>query len=274
MERPASCDYLNSASAGPKDALVLDDMIMPTMIPKSPRAEPKISMIRILTNMRGSCASDRAQAEPTTPTQIPQKKVGKADSDASPEKAVSAKVHVWTSFALETPVRDAKLGVVLIGNGISCLDLSGANDRDNHTVNGKGFAENNANEILRLDPRNLDGSTDERTSGQEDAPCRAQHRHAKGESDTEETEENWADVTECIRPVHTIRGSTPVVWGTAAVLNTRLPLRVEPFWEVCVCTRVGGCGRSQDLTIGAPVRVGEILSVVRTGKSEERNCNN
>jgi len=64
------CDYLNSASAGPKDALVLDDMIMPTMIPKSPRAEPKISMIRILTNMRGSCASDRAQAEPTTPTQI------------------------------------------------------------------------------------------------------------------------------------------------------------------------------------------------------------
>merc|ERR1712166_1036216 len=52
-------------------------MIMPTMIPKGPRAEPKISMTRILTNMRGSCASDRAQAEPTTPTQIPQKRLAR-----------------------------------------------------------------------------------------------------------------------------------------------------------------------------------------------------
>lgn len=45
-------------------------MMMLTMTPKMPRAEPKISTIRILTKSDGSCASASAQAEPATPTQM------------------------------------------------------------------------------------------------------------------------------------------------------------------------------------------------------------
>lgn len=46
--------------------------MMPTMTPKSPRALPKISTIRILTNIEDSCASARAALVPEIPTVIPQ----------------------------------------------------------------------------------------------------------------------------------------------------------------------------------------------------------
>ena len=47
---------------------------MATMTPKRPMAEPKISMIRILTNRELFAASARAAPEPTIPTHIPQAK--------------------------------------------------------------------------------------------------------------------------------------------------------------------------------------------------------
>ena len=45
--------------------------MMPTMTPNIPRALPKISTIRILTNKVASFASARAQLLPETPTQTP-----------------------------------------------------------------------------------------------------------------------------------------------------------------------------------------------------------
>ena len=48
------------------------DWIMPTMIPKIPRAEAKISTIRILTKSEGSWASPMAQEEPAIPTETPE----------------------------------------------------------------------------------------------------------------------------------------------------------------------------------------------------------
>ena len=44
------------------------DMMIATITPKIPSAEPKISTIKILTNRLGSCASASAQLEPATPT--------------------------------------------------------------------------------------------------------------------------------------------------------------------------------------------------------------
>lgn len=51
--------------------------MMPTITPKSPRALPKISMTKILTNRDEFCASDKAQLLPIIPTQIPQKRLAK-----------------------------------------------------------------------------------------------------------------------------------------------------------------------------------------------------
>jgi hypothetical protein len=51
--------------------LALEAIMMPMMTPKSPSALPKISTTRILTNRSGFCASERAQLEPATPTQMP-----------------------------------------------------------------------------------------------------------------------------------------------------------------------------------------------------------
>ena len=39
------------------------------MIPNNPKADPKISIINILTNVSGVWASDIAHPEPVTPTQ-------------------------------------------------------------------------------------------------------------------------------------------------------------------------------------------------------------
>ena len=47
---------------------------MPTMIPKSPSAEPKISMIKIFTKVEGVWASARAHPAPVIPTATPQKR--------------------------------------------------------------------------------------------------------------------------------------------------------------------------------------------------------
>lgn len=47
------------------------DWMIPTMIPNMPRAEAKISTIRIFTNRESSCASARAHALPAIPTEMP-----------------------------------------------------------------------------------------------------------------------------------------------------------------------------------------------------------
>ncbi len=43
-------------------------IMIPTITPKRPRADPKISTIKILMNKLSSCAWDKAHAEPVTPT--------------------------------------------------------------------------------------------------------------------------------------------------------------------------------------------------------------
>ena len=44
--------------------------MIPTITPKSPKADPKISITKILTNVSAVYASDKAQPLPVTPTQI------------------------------------------------------------------------------------------------------------------------------------------------------------------------------------------------------------
>lgn len=47
------------------------DWMIPTMIPKIPSAEAKISTIKILTNKLESCASAMAHELPAMPTETP-----------------------------------------------------------------------------------------------------------------------------------------------------------------------------------------------------------
>jgi len=42
--------------------------MIPTMTPNNPRADPKISITRILTKVSGVYASDRAHPDPVIPT--------------------------------------------------------------------------------------------------------------------------------------------------------------------------------------------------------------
>jgi len=52
-----------------------EDIMMPTMTPKSPSALPKISIMRILTKSVPFCASANAHPEPVMPTHTPQKRL-------------------------------------------------------------------------------------------------------------------------------------------------------------------------------------------------------
>jgi hypothetical protein len=53
---------------GDDGQLACDDIIMPTITPKRPRALPKISITKIFTNRVEFCASDNAQLLPMIPT--------------------------------------------------------------------------------------------------------------------------------------------------------------------------------------------------------------
>uniref|UniRef100_A0A1B0BL69 Uncharacterized protein n=1 Tax=Glossina palpalis gambiensis TaxID=67801 RepID=A0A1B0BL69_9MUSC len=57
---------------------------MPTIKPKRPIAEPKISTIKIFTNKIEFAASARAAPEPTTPTETPQNKLTKPTAKPAP----------------------------------------------------------------------------------------------------------------------------------------------------------------------------------------------
>lgn len=59
--------------------------IIPTITPNSPRALPKISMIRILTKVEGVYASAKAQPAPVTPTQMPQNKFERPTDKPDPK---------------------------------------------------------------------------------------------------------------------------------------------------------------------------------------------
>jgi hypothetical protein len=50
--------------------LALLDETIPTINPKSPRADPKISIIKIFTKSAGFAASAKAQPAPVIPTAI------------------------------------------------------------------------------------------------------------------------------------------------------------------------------------------------------------
>jgi hypothetical protein len=64
--------------------------MIPTITPKRPSALPKISTMRILTNVDGVCASARAHPAPTTPTQIPQKRFERPTDKPEPNTAKPA----------------------------------------------------------------------------------------------------------------------------------------------------------------------------------------
>lgn len=55
------------------------------MTPNRPRAEPKISTMRILTKVEGVWASAKAQPAPVTPTQIPQKRLERPTDNPEPK---------------------------------------------------------------------------------------------------------------------------------------------------------------------------------------------
>lgn len=57
------------------------------MTPNRPRALPKISIIRILTNVEGVCASAKAQPDPVTPTHTPQVKFESPTDKPAPKIA-------------------------------------------------------------------------------------------------------------------------------------------------------------------------------------------
>jgi hypothetical protein len=57
------------------------------MTPNRPRALPKISIMRILTKVEGVYASARAQPAPTTPTQMPQKRLERPTERPEPKTA-------------------------------------------------------------------------------------------------------------------------------------------------------------------------------------------
>jgi hypothetical protein len=61
--------------------------MIPTMTPNRPRALPKISIIRILTNVEGVCESANAAPDPVTPTQIPQKRFERPTDRPAPKRA-------------------------------------------------------------------------------------------------------------------------------------------------------------------------------------------
>ena len=61
--------------------------------PKSPRADPKISMTRILIKTEASCASARTQVVPETPTQTPQMTLDKPTSNPDQK---SPRAHLKT----------------------------------------------------------------------------------------------------------------------------------------------------------------------------------
>ena len=63
--------YCCGKQAALSQANALFAWIIPTMTPKIPNAEAKISTTKILTNNEPSWASAKAQLDPATPTLIP-----------------------------------------------------------------------------------------------------------------------------------------------------------------------------------------------------------
>lgn len=61
--------------------------MMPMMTPKRPRALPKISMMRIFTNVEGVCASAKAHPAPVTPTHTPQNRFERPTERPAPNIA-------------------------------------------------------------------------------------------------------------------------------------------------------------------------------------------
>jgi len=57
------------------------------MTPKRPRALPKISMMRIFTNVEGVYASAKAHPAPVTPTQTPQNRFERPTERPAPNIA-------------------------------------------------------------------------------------------------------------------------------------------------------------------------------------------
>uniref|UniRef100_A0A1B0A8P1 Uncharacterized protein n=1 Tax=Glossina pallidipes TaxID=7398 RepID=A0A1B0A8P1_GLOPL len=84
---------ISSADSGTSDAstpppseldFVIHSFRMPTIKPKRPIAEPKISTIKIFTNKTEFAASAKAAPEPTTPTETPQNKLTKPTAKPAP----------------------------------------------------------------------------------------------------------------------------------------------------------------------------------------------
>ena len=72
--------------------------MIPTMTPNNPIADPKISTIRILTNVAGVCASASAQLAPTAPTHTPQKRLERPT--VTPEEKIAYESNNALSWSI------------------------------------------------------------------------------------------------------------------------------------------------------------------------------
>lgn len=65
--------------------------MIPTMTPNSPKALPKISIMRILTKVDGVWASASAHPAPVTPTHTPQNKFERPTDNPAPKSPKAEK---------------------------------------------------------------------------------------------------------------------------------------------------------------------------------------
>ena len=79
---------------------VLLVIIIPTMIPYSPRALAKISTMSIDTKVAGACAWVFAVPDPMTPTESPQNKLLKPTVSPAAKKANPVNSAGWNVFKL------------------------------------------------------------------------------------------------------------------------------------------------------------------------------
>lgn len=147
--------------------------MIPTITPNNPKALPKISTTKILTNESGFWASAMAQPLPDTPTQIlhiilflPAKQVWNTYWNTCPENWISTEHNiVW---------------VLEISFRAWCwqyCNFSLQNDGHNDSVNSDGFTEDNAklwedipDKIFRSNTRSFHSSSEDTCSCNENTP--------------------------------------------------------------------------------------------------------
>lgn len=145
----------------------------PTIRPKRPKTEPKISTTKTLTKSWGSWASAKAALEPVMPTQTPQRRLHTptvrppqkmacpVDKASVPHDLNITNTQMLTCKVVRSRVELFRWHVV---------KLCWIDDGHDDTIDGNDFAKDNRNEIARLDARCLDSTTQKRRACNVDTP--------------------------------------------------------------------------------------------------------